>query len=156
MVADRVLVGFTDIAATLRTTERQVLKWVVRRRDPLRLRVLHSVPRILRSELERWHRRQIGSERLGRVFGWDAIAKRVKMSRFAAVKAAGWEDDPLPVHRPRVGMVWAHESALDDWVAAQEVSYGTWRRLRDALRQERARTDALAEDASPGQPRSAA
>ncbi len=127
---ERPLVGFPAIAEALRTSPRQVLVWATRRVDPLRLRAYHGMPRILPSKLNEWQRRHGEVPGLGRVRGWHLIAERVEMSRMAAIRAAAVEDDPLPVKQPRVGMVWAYESALDDWREAHELPYAAHRRLR--------------------------
>lgn len=122
----------------LRVAVRQVLRWVTRRRDPLRLLVFNGVPQGLRSHVQRWHRRNLIPNREERLHGWEAIGKRAVMSRGAAIQASTWSDDPLPVFRKRHLPVWAYASAIDDWKAAQTLAYWTWRRLRDGLREERA------------------
>lgn len=125
------IVGFPAIAEALRTSPRQVLVWATRKRDPLRLRTYQGLPRILPSKLKAWQDRHNEKAGMKVVRGWQKIAMRVEMSRMAAVRASEVEDDPLPVHHPQHGlMVWAHESALDDWKEAHELPYAAHRRLR--------------------------
>lgn len=128
---ERPIVGFVDIAAALRCSERQVLFFAVRRTDPLRLRSYQGVPRIMPSSLAEWRRRHGDIRGTKRVRGWQKIALAVEMSRMAAIRAAKLKDDPLPVRRPKGGgMVWAYESALSDWKAAHELPYAAHRVLR--------------------------
>lgn len=127
---ERPIVSFKDIAAALRTSERQVLVWATRRVDPLRLCSYFGTPRILPSALLRWKQRHLGGEGLARIRGWHDIARRVDLSRIAAIRAEKAEADPLPVVHPKHGMVWAFESALDDWRDAHLWPYAVHRKLR--------------------------
>jgi hypothetical protein len=128
---EKPIVYFDNIAAALLTSPRQVIVWATRKRDPLRLRVYHDIPRILPSKLQEWKRRHAKVATLRRVHGWNEIAKRVELSRMSAIRMAAREYDPLPVTQPKNGaMVWAYESALVDWREAQEVPYLAHRLLR--------------------------
>lgn len=130
-MSEQPITGFRDIAAALRCSERQVLQFATRRRDPLRLISYQGVPRILLSSLTEWRRRHGHLRGTKRVRGWSQIAACVEMSRMAAIRASKLADDPLPVQHPKGGgMVWAYASALADWMAAHTLPYAAHRVLR--------------------------
>lgn len=135
---ERPIVGFVAIGEALLTTPRQVLAWATRKVDPLRLVTYQGMPRILPSALKSWRDRHMGAAVLRRVRGWHLIAERVEMSRMAAIRVSEREQDPLPVTHPASGMVWAFETAVDDWKRAQEVPYWAHRALREAAKAARA------------------
>jgi hypothetical protein len=56
------------------------------------------------------------------VFGWKDIAHLLQKSVRAAQTDAKRDRDPLPVRVGHRG-VWAHVSALRDWVMRQDVAY---------------------------------
>lgn len=131
MLLERPLFGFTEIAQAMRTSARQVLVWSKRKHDPLRLYMYQGAPRILPSKLKEWQRRHAKVASLVRIRGWDAIAKRAELSRMAAIRLSEIAEDPLPVTRPTNGlMVWAYESAIDDWRDAHILPYAAHRALR--------------------------
>lgn len=127
----QVIVGFREIAAALKCSERQVLQFATRRVDPLPLLSYQGVPRIQPADLAEWRRRHGGLRGTVRIRGWSQIALRVEMSRIAAIRASKLAEGPLPVKRSKGGgMVWAYASALDDWKAAHTLPYAAHRVLR--------------------------
>lgn len=118
---DKVCVGIPAIASEFGTSPQQIDRWANLPSDPLRLEYLHGVPRMRRSRMQRWWRRNREDGRgEKKTLGWATIAALAELSLSAAWRAAKEAADPLPVHRlaegeAGEGRVWAWESAIEDW-----------------------------------------
>lgn len=144
------LVGFEAIAEALRTSPRQVLVWATRKREPLPLMAYLDVPRIEQARLEEWRQRHLDPTSSRKVYGWNTIARTVEMSRISAIRAAEWDENPLPVKPARGinGRVWAYAEALREWKEAHVLPYPAHRKLR-ALRRAARASEPLPEPRAP-------
>ena len=141
---DRLLVGVADIsrAAGVSAQNSTVSRWSKLPVDPLRLRYLYSVPRILRSDLVRWLRRNYWPkeerEKEERIFGLAAIGEVAEVGKGHAGHLIRLPHDPLPAYLTRIPSsrpgtplrYWAFRSAVEDWRDARVYSAAVERLLR--------------------------
>lgn len=142
--SDRLLVGVRDIsrAAGASAARCTVSQWAKLPVDPLRVRYLYSVPRILHSQLVRWLRRsgRLGKEEAAkeeRLVGLEAIGEAAEVGAAHASKLVHLPHDPLPVYRTTVRAergtpvrCWAYRSAVEDWRDARLLPGAVERLLR--------------------------
>jgi hypothetical protein len=130
---DVLLVGWDDLGAALGCSARQAHRYAARRVDPLPVWYLHEdgPPRVLRSRLDAWRRRNLAGGRGERkVRRWAEICRRVELSRTAAWAAMRFGIDPLPVFIDADGHPWAWASALVDWTERRRRTYRQRREQR--------------------------
>jgi hypothetical protein len=99
---------------------RTVLALAMRARDPLRVRLLIDKYWIRESVVEAWKLRQIDGCDLPRVVGLQTIATEVHRSINGTKALARRAQDPLPIFGLGERAPWIYESALQDWIDAQD------------------------------------
>jgi hypothetical protein len=114
--------GLEDIARAVGVGHVDTLTLLIRRTlDPLPVR--YGVGRrawIWPARLDLWKRRERRDSTLPIAEGWKAIADAAGLSRSTAIRYASRAWHPLPVHGLGADRVWAHESALQDWIDAED------------------------------------
>lgn len=102
-----------------------------RNRDPLPLVWLYGTARIRSDRLALWQRRKAKDRGLVCVCGARALCAALGIK--SAQTLARWAERTwaprVPIQRDAEGLLWAYQSALEDWVQAEHTPH--WRRARD-------------------------
>ncbi len=88
--------------------------------DPLPSRYQLGRAWVWSERLVLWKRREAKDPTLPKADGWAAIAKAIGVARCAAMRYAAAPQHPLPVHGIGTERVWAHISALQDWLDGED------------------------------------
>lgn len=114
-----------DIAKALGVADRgTVVSYARRPFDPLRLRIWIDEYWIRQSVLDAWKARQLNDADLPRRVGLHRIGDRIRRTPKNVKALASRTVDPIPVYGIGKRNPWCYESALDDWIDAQDRPFG--------------------------------